>query len=94
MNSSRRKFLRKAALGAAGLGLASTLPARVIASSKRLPASNGDLFFKIAVSQFSFASQFWTKKLDPLALVSDAPILASDILRMGGPAQSGGKNLQ
>jgi sugar phosphate isomerase/epimerase len=67
MNSSRRTFLRKAALGAAGLGLASTLPARVIASFKRPPASNPDLFFKIAVSQFSFASQFWTKKLDPLA---------------------------
>jgi sugar phosphate isomerase/epimerase len=67
MNSSRRKFLRKAALGAAGLGLASSIPARVLANDKRSPAPNPDLFFKIAVSQFSFASQFWTKKLDPLA---------------------------
>ena len=28
--------------------------------------SGNDLFFKIALSQFSFASQFWTKQLDPL----------------------------
>ncbi len=67
MKHSRRNFLRKAALGAAGLGLASSLPARVIARSTRPAAPNPDLFFKIAVSQFSFASQFWTKKLDPLA---------------------------
>jgi sugar phosphate isomerase/epimerase len=67
MNNTRRTFLRKAALGAAGLGLASTLPARVLGRSKTSPPPNADLFFKIAVSQFSFASQFWTKKLDPLA---------------------------
>jgi sugar phosphate isomerase/epimerase len=67
MNSSRRTFLRKAALGAAGLGLASTLPARVLGLPKTVLPPNPDLFFRIAVSQFSFASQFWTKKLDPLA---------------------------
>jgi sugar phosphate isomerase/epimerase len=72
MNSSRRRFLRNSALSAAGLSFASSLPARVLAGQKSpqgLPGSpaSEDLFFKIAVSQFSFASQFWTKKLDPLA---------------------------
>jgi sugar phosphate isomerase/epimerase len=72
--TSRRKFLRNAALGAAGVSLASTLPARVLAARYSNPADSPsgaippqDLFFKIAVSQFSFASQFWTKQLDPLA---------------------------
>jgi len=66
MNSSRRKFLREAALSAAGLGLASSLPARVLGRTKTSSLPNPALFFKISVSQFSFASQFWTKKLDPL----------------------------
>jgi sugar phosphate isomerase/epimerase len=77
MSHTRRNFLRKVALGAAGLGLASSLSARVLANRKSpgnppiLDPSSPlspprDLFFKIAVSQFSFASQFWTKKLDPL----------------------------
>jgi sugar phosphate isomerase/epimerase len=73
-SSSRRRFLRNAALGAAGLSLtsaglclASPNPPRVINDPKPDPTSSKpDLFFKIAVSQFSFASQFWTKKLDPL----------------------------
>ena len=67
MNHTRRSFLLKAALSTAGLSLASSLPARVLAKSTKNPADNPDLFFKIAISQFSFASQFWTKKLDPLA---------------------------
>lgn len=74
-SSSRRRFLRNAALSAAGLGLASTSlglasppAARVLNAPGSAPTpANQDLFFKIAVSQFSFASQFWTKKLDPLA---------------------------
>jgi hypothetical protein len=80
--STRRAFLRKAALGAAGLSLASALPHRLLAnkpasgkdirtarqaaSLQDIPNVSQDLFFKIAVSQFSFASQFWTKQLDPL----------------------------
>jgi len=82
MKSSRRRFLRQSALGAAALGLASSLPTRILAARQRpngLPGafpgpfsppgepSPEQLFFKIALSQFSFASQFWTKKLDPLA---------------------------
>lgn len=63
--SSRRIFLRNAALGAAGAGLGVSLPATILASSPQ-PSKPKDLFFKIAVSQFSFASQFWTKRLDPL----------------------------
>ena len=82
MMSTRRAFLRKAALGAAGLSLASALPHRLLAnkpasgkdirtarqaaSLQDIPNVSQDLFFKIAVSQFSFASQFWTKQLDPL----------------------------
>src|SRR5579871_5747128 len=78
MKSSRRHFLHKAVLGAAGLSIAANLPARVLGGPNHSqhrqgpsPASTasgapGELFFKIAVSQFSFASQFWTKKLDPL----------------------------
>jgi sugar phosphate isomerase/epimerase len=66
MKETRRSFLRKAALGTAGLGLASTLPHRLLAANPTNLATPQDLFFKIAVSQFSFASQFWTKQLDPL----------------------------
>ncbi|WP_426671767.1 sugar phosphate isomerase/epimerase family protein [Mucilaginibacter sp. McL0603] len=60
MNTNRRDFIKKAALGAAGLGLAATLPEYLYAGT------NKDIFFKLAISQFSFASQFWTKQLDPL----------------------------
>src|ERR1700722_15629782 len=59
-NLNRRKFIKNAALGAAGVGLAASFPKLLHAEEKK------DLFFKLAVSQFSFASQFWTKKLDPL----------------------------
>src|SRR6201996_5573573 len=60
MNTNRRDFIKKAALGAAGLGLAAALPEYLYAGT------NKDLFFKFAISQFSFASEFWTKQLDPL----------------------------
>jgi sugar phosphate isomerase/epimerase len=60
MNTNRRDFIKKAALGAAGLGLAAALPEYLYAGT------NKDMFFKLAISQFSFASQFWTKQLDPL----------------------------
>jgi len=58
--TSRRNFIKNAAVGAAGLGLAAALPDFLLADDRK------DLFFKFAISQFSFASQFWTKKLDPL----------------------------
>jgi sugar phosphate isomerase/epimerase len=60
MNTNRRDFIKKAALGAAGLGLVAALPEYLYAGT------NKDMFFKLAISQFSFASQFWTKQLDPL----------------------------
>jgi len=56
---NRRKFIKSAAIGAAGVGLAASFPQLLLADEK-------ELFFKLAISQFSFASQFWTKKLDPL----------------------------
>ena len=60
MKTNRRHFIRQAAVGAAGLGLAGALPELLYAgNSKEYP-------LKLAVSQFSFASQFWTKQLDPL----------------------------
>jgi sugar phosphate isomerase/epimerase len=57
---SRRTFIKHTAIGAAGIGLAAGLPEFLYAGS------NKDLFFKLAISQFSFASHFWTKQLDPL----------------------------
>ena len=60
MTTTRRDFIKKAAIGAAGVGLAAALPDYLYANT------NKDLFFKLSVSQFSFASQFWTKQLDPL----------------------------
>ncbi len=61
MKSSRRSFIKMAAMSAAGWGIASSLPATLLAAT-----DHQHLFFKIAISQFSLASQFWTKKLDPL----------------------------
>jgi len=57
---NRRSFIKNTAIGAAGIGLAASLPEFLYAGEPK------DLFFKLAISQFSFASQFWTKKLDPL----------------------------
>jgi sugar phosphate isomerase/epimerase len=57
---NRRTFIKNAAIGAAGVGLAASFPQLLHGEEKK------DLFFKLAISQFSFASQFWTKKLDPL----------------------------
>lgn len=48
-------------MGAAGIGIASAMPKLLYAE----PAKK-ELFFKMAISQFSLASDFWTKKLDPL----------------------------
>jgi sugar phosphate isomerase/epimerase len=60
MHMNRRHFIRNTSAAAAGLGLASALPAFLYGNSSK------ELFFQIAISQFSFASEFWTKKLDPL----------------------------
>jgi sugar phosphate isomerase/epimerase len=66
MKTNRRDFIRQTAMGAAGLGLAATLPEYLYADTSK------ELFFKIAVSQFSFASQFWTGKLKPLDFAAKA----------------------
>src|SRR6201994_1032927 len=60
MKTNRRRFIKQAAIGAAGLGLAAALPDYLYAET------NKKMFFKLSLSQFSFASQFWAKKLDPL----------------------------
>jgi sugar phosphate isomerase/epimerase len=57
---NRRSFIRNAALSTGGLSLATSFPQLLLGEEKK------DLFFKLSISQFSFASQFWTKKLDPL----------------------------
>lgn len=57
---NRRTFIKHTAIGAAGIGLAAALPEFLFARD------NEGLFFKLAISQFSFASHFWTKQLDPL----------------------------
>lgn len=69
MKTTRRDFIKKTAIGAAGVGLATALPDYLFAET------NKDLFFKIAVSQFSFASQFWTQQLKPL----DFPAKAKEL---------------
>jgi sugar phosphate isomerase/epimerase len=48
-------------MGIAATGIASAIPSILIANNgkKEMP-------FKLALSQFSLASQFWTKQLDPL----------------------------
>ena len=45
----------------AAAGMASAIPSFLKANDKRK-----DMPFKLALSQFSLASQFWTKQLDPL----------------------------
>lgn len=69
MKTNRREFIRKTAMGAAGIGLAASLPEYLYAEAGK------ELFFKIAISQFSFASQFWTKQLDAL----DFPAKAKEL---------------
>ncbi|OOQ60668.1 sugar phosphate isomerase/epimerase family protein [Mucilaginibacter pedocola] len=66
MKTNRRDFIRQAAMGAAGIGLAASVPEYLYANTGK------DLFFKVAVSQFSFASQFWTGKLNALDFAAKA----------------------
>ncbi len=60
----RRDFIKNTAAATAGVGFASGLPAFLLGDSRK------ELFFQIAISQFSFASEFWTKQLDPLDFAS------------------------
>jgi sugar phosphate isomerase/epimerase len=60
MNTNRRNFIRTTTGAAAGLDLAAIIPDFLYAQPDQ------DLFFKIAVSQFPFASMFWTNKLTTL----------------------------
>lgn len=69
MKTNRREFIKQTAMGAAGLGLAAAFPQFLYGESSKEP------FFKLALSQFSFASQFWTKQLDPL----DFPAKAKEL---------------
>jgi sugar phosphate isomerase/epimerase len=57
---NRRNFIRNTSAAAAGMGLASSLPSFLHAERSK------ELFFQIALSQFSFAGEFWTKQLDNL----------------------------
>ncbi len=59
MNKSRRVFLTETAMGIAGAGLVAALPTYLNAGQR----ASG---YKLALSQFSLASEFWTKQLDPL----------------------------
>ena len=61
MKHNRRNFLALTSMGLAGAGLATMLPDIVHAG----PARKGHPY-RLALSQFSLASQFWTKQLDPL----------------------------
>jgi len=61
MKSSRREFIKKSSMGLAAVGIASAMP-----SFLKAGASKKEMPFKLALSQFSLASQFWSKQLDPL----------------------------
>jgi sugar phosphate isomerase/epimerase len=61
MKSSRREFIHKSSMAFIATGIASLAPSILKAGwiEKEMP-------FKLALSQFSLASQFWSKQLDPL----------------------------
>ena len=61
MNHNRRNFLAMTSMGIAGAGLAAMLPDFAHAGTSRKAQP-----YKLALSQFSLASQFWTKQLSPL----------------------------
>lgn len=61
MKKTRRDFIKRLGMGAAGVGIAASLPKWALAEAKEK-----ELFFKLAISQFSLASDYWTKKADPL----------------------------
>ncbi|MES1216159.1 MAG: sugar phosphate isomerase/epimerase family protein [Bacteroidota bacterium] len=61
MKITRRTFLATTSMSLAGAATAAAIPSFLVKKdlAKKLP-------FKLALSQFSLASQFWTKKLDAL----------------------------
>lgn len=59
--ATRRSFIKHLGLGAAGAGLAAAMPKWALGET-----TGKQLFFKLALSQFSLASDFWTRKLDAL----------------------------
>lgn len=61
MKKTRRDFIKRLGMGAAGVGIAAAMPKWALAER-----GEKDLFFKLAISQFSLASDYWTKKADPL----------------------------
>jgi sugar phosphate isomerase/epimerase len=61
MKHNRRNFLATTTMGLVGAGLATILPGFVNSGPARKAKP-----YKLALSQFSLASQFWTKQLDPL----------------------------
>ena len=61
MKSSRRDFIKQSSKSLAAAGLASAIPSILKANTIKK-----DMPFKLALSQFSLASQLWTKQLDPL----------------------------
>ncbi|NOW97494.1 sugar phosphate isomerase/epimerase [Mucilaginibacter sp. SG564] len=63
MTLNRRDFITRTAMGAAGISIAAAIPDFLYAKTEN---TDKELFFKLALSQFSLASQFWSKKLDPL----------------------------
>ncbi|RFZ83169.1 sugar phosphate isomerase/epimerase [Mucilaginibacter terrenus] len=69
MKTNRRAFIRQTAFGTASLAVAASVPQYLYAESSK------ELFFKIAVSQFSFASQFWSGQLRAL----DFPAKAKEL---------------
>ena len=60
MNMNRRNFIRNTSAAAAGMGMAASLPSFLYANRDK------ELFFQLALSQFSFAGEFWTKQMDNL----------------------------
>ena len=75
MKHNRRNFLALTSMGLAGAGLATMLPDIVHAG----PARKGHPY-RLALSQFSLASQFWTKQLDPL----DFPAKSMKVFQIEG----------
>ena len=61
MQHNRRAFIKQIGMGIAGAGVASTIPQALFANTAKK-----DMFFKLALSQFSLASDFWTGKLKAL----------------------------
>ncbi len=60
--NTRRDFLRQLGIGAAGLGLSTSLPSILYA----LPGDAGKPFFDISLAEFSFATSLYTGQMNHL----------------------------